>query len=368
MLEASSDSLLSAPGTSSAGSVTDSVADSVADDISVPHSEVPVKKARAVNKPRRPLKPVLRTSRGRNLKLTARYKGVGWKDDASNWTINERKQLLDALKQHGNSDLEKLAQAVPTRSATAINHFLMERRRKVDRIVLEGAAGKRTAQALRILRRALHVKRRRFDRSQALTQVVASCQRQPLPDSTETEVDGGELPQFEDIYQMLREVMENKVPAALGDCEQYVVRRLLGTLTTIVDSLSPTLNEEREVLRDRLAWAAEQPVMTSQKAGAPKPRIEPGEKHSINFPSMTERMENLKSAWNPLRLPTEIIQRQWSVINELLAANVFRSERTASLELSTPLPGARQGSRRDGPATGNILHVEALTPGAVGAV
>ncbi|KAK8780384.1 hypothetical protein V5799_018275, partial [Amblyomma americanum] len=82
--------------------------------------------------------------------------------------------------------------------------------------------------------------------------VVDSCQRQPFADPTE--VYGLELPQFTDIYQMLQDVMENKVPAALGPCEQFVVRRLLGTLTTAVASLD--LNEEREVLKQQLAWAA----------------------------------------------------------------------------------------------------------------
>lgn len=324
MLDASTDSLLSTPGTSSAESLADETGESP--------SEPPVKKVKAVRAPRLPVKPALRSSRGRDLKLTVRYKSEGVKDDDSNWTVNERKQLLDALKQYGSSDMEKLAQAVPTRSVTAINYFLMERRRRKDRVVLEGAVGRRTTQALRILRRALDVKRRRFDRSQGLAQVVASCQRQPFPEPAE--VEGGELPQFEDVYQLLHEVVENKVPAALGACEQYVVRRLLGTLTTAVASLGVSLNGEREVLSKQLAWAAAQPVMGSTMDVVPKLRTEADRSFSLNFPSMSVRMENLKASWNPLRLPPEILQEQWRVINGLMAANVFRSERGVSQEKS----------------------------------
>ncbi|XP_077506734.1 uncharacterized protein LOC144115965 isoform X2 [Amblyomma americanum] len=342
MMEASPDSLPRVPGTSSA--------ESLADETSMPPSEPTAKKAKASRAPRRSLVPRLRSSRGRNLKLPVRFKSEGLKDDYTNWTVNERKQLLDALKEHGSSDLEKLAQAVPTRSATAINYFLMERRRKKDRIVVEGATGRRTTQALRILRRALDVNRRRFDRSQALVQVVASCQRQPFLEPTEG--DGAQVPKFEDIYQMLRDVMENKVPAALGPCEQFVVRRLLGTLATLVDTLD--LNEEREVLKKQLAEAATRHAMPTMDAGdgcgdadAERPRLELGEKPTMNFPSMSQRMKNLKSAWNPLQLPPEIIQKPWPVINELMAANIFRSDRTTSQGKSAPPTAAQGGSRRE---------------------
>ncbi|XP_077488664.1 uncharacterized protein LOC144099321 [Amblyomma americanum] len=220
----------------------------------------------------------------------------------------------------------------------------MERRCKKDRIVVQGATGRRTTQALRILRRALDVKRRRFDRSQALVKVVESCQRQPFADPTEDY--GLELPQFADIYQMLQDVMENKVPAALGPCEQFVVRRLLGTLTTAVASLD--LNEEREVLKQQLAWAAAQPLMTTAK-DTETPTLETGEKTTMNFPSMSVRKENLKNSWNPLRLPAEIIQKPWPIINELMSRNVFRSERATGQGESAPLTPARAGGSRREP-------------------
>ncbi|XP_077488667.1 uncharacterized protein LOC144099325 isoform X1 [Amblyomma americanum] len=351
MMEASTDSLLSVPGTSSAGSRSDETSmppsEPAAENETAP-SEPRAKKAKASRAPRRHLVPRLRSCRGRNLKMTVRFKSEGLKDDDTNWTVNERKQLLDALKEHGSSDLEKLAQAVPTRSATAINYSLMERRCKKDRIVAQGATGRRTTQAVRILRRALDVKRRRFDRSQALVKVVESCQRQPFADPTE--VYGLELPQFADIYQMLQDVMENKVPAALGPCEQFVVRRLLGTLTTAVASLD--LNEEREVLKQQLAWAAAQPLKTTVMTTAKDtetPTLETGEKTTMNFPSMSVRKENLKNSWNPLRLPAEIIQKPWPTINELMSRNVFRSERATGQGESAPLTPARAGGSRREP-------------------
>ncbi|XP_077506417.1 uncharacterized protein LOC144115799 [Amblyomma americanum] len=345
MMEASSDSPLSTPGTSSAESLADETGMSPSEppaENETPPSQPPAKKAKASRGPRRHLLPRLRSSRGRNLKLPMHFKSEGLKDDYKNWTAKERKQLLDALKEHGSSDLEKLARAVPTRSATAINYFLMEHRCKKDRIVVDGATGRRTAQALRILRRALDVERRRVDRSQALVQVVASFQRQPFTEPTE--VDGAELPNFDNIYQMLQDVMENKVPAALGPCDQFVVRRLLGTLTTLVATLN--LNEEREVLKKQLAWAATLPAMPTRK-DAEGPRLEPGEKPTLTFPSMSQRKENLKSSWNPLQLPAEVIQKPWPAINKLMAANVFRSERTTSQGKSAPSTAAQGRSRRE---------------------
>ncbi|XP_077486575.1 uncharacterized protein LOC144097824 [Amblyomma americanum] len=408
MMEASTDSLLSVPGTSSAGSRSDETSmppsEPAAENETAP-SEPRAKKAKASRAPRRHLVPRLRSCRGRNLKMTVRFKSEVLKDDDTNWTVNERKQLLDALKEHGSSDLEKLAQAVPPRSATAVKdvpaassvqecfasgmpcapkastseivassfclastpkrdnaspavhletHFLMcepfsdgapvqERSH-----LMQGATGRRTTQALRILRRALDVKRRRFDRSQALVKVVESCQRQPFADPTEDY--GLELPQFADIYQMLQDVMENKVPAALGPCEQFVVRRLLGTLTTAVASLD--LNEEREVLKQQLAWAAAQPLMTTVMTTAKDtetPTLETGEKTTMNFPSMSVRKENLKNSWNPLRLPAEIIQKPWPIINELMSRNVFRSERATGQGESAPLTPARAGGSRREP-------------------
>lgn len=60
------------------------------------------------------------------------------------------------------------------------------------------------------------------------------CERQPFSDLAETV---GEVPQFEDLYQCLREVMENHVPAVLGPCELWVLRRLLGTLAALLRAL-----------------------------------------------------------------------------------------------------------------------------------
>uniref|UniRef100_G3MLB7 Myb-like domain-containing protein n=1 Tax=Amblyomma maculatum TaxID=34609 RepID=G3MLB7_AMBMU len=311
------------------------------DETGTPPSEPPAKKKR---RPRLPIKPALRSSRGRDLKLTQRYTNEGLKNDNRFWTIKERRQLLEALKEHGSSDMEKLAQAVPTRSAAAVSHFLSERRRRKDRIVLERAAGRRAAQAVRILRRALDVKRRRFDRSQALVEVLASCQQQqPAPDPTVP--DSVELPQFADIYQMLRELMENKVPAVLGPCETFVVRRLIGTLVTAMNSLD--LTEEREVLKRQLDWAAAQPMTGPANDATTPSTFEPDSWHSINFPSMKVRNENMRASWNPLRLPPEVIQKQWPVLDKLLQANVFSSDRTQP-QVESQLPGDAKSGKRGG--------------------
>ncbi|KAL3177749.1 hypothetical protein MRX96_038887 [Rhipicephalus microplus] len=79
----------------------------------------------------------------------------------------ERKRLLAALKEHGSRDISKLSEAVRTRSVAAVSHFLLERQRSKIR----GAAGNRAAYATRILRRALNVARRRYDRSKLLPQM-----------------------------------------------------------------------------------------------------------------------------------------------------------------------------------------------------
>ncbi|KAH6920778.1 hypothetical protein HPB50_028234 [Hyalomma asiaticum] len=212
----------------------------------------PEPKQRKKKSKHRPAMPVLRSSRGRDLKTTVRYRNDASKDDNKHWTIPERRRLLAALKEHGSSDVSKLAQAVRTRSAAAVSLFLMDRRRLKDRVVVQRAASKRAAYSARILRRALNVIRRRYDRSRYLPQVVASCERQPFPEPTEDSI--GEMPQFEDLYQMIREVMENHVPAALGDCELWLFKRLLWTLGNMIKTLD--LDATKKDLHEALLWAA----------------------------------------------------------------------------------------------------------------
>lgn len=171
----------------------------------------------------------------------------------------------------------------------------------------------------------------------SFAQVVASCQQQPFPDPTED--DGGELPRFQDVYKMLQDVMEDKVPAALGACEQYVVCRLLDTLAVIVTVLGDNLNEEREVLSNQVAWAAVQPVMGSM--------MDSDTSHLLTYPSMSKRMENLRASWNPLRLSPEIIQKHWHVIDNHLKANVFRSGCPMTPEKSAVPTTTRRGRRQE---------------------
>ncbi|KAL1423712.1 hypothetical protein MTO96_020845 [Rhipicephalus appendiculatus] len=286
----------------------------------------PQPKQRKKKSKNRPAMPVLRSSRGRDLKATVRYNSAGFKADEKLWTVPERKRLLAALKEHGSSDVNKLAQAVRTRSVAAVSHFLLERRRLKDRVVIQGAAGNRAAYSTRVLRRALNVIRRRYDRSKLLPQVVAACERQPFPEPAEDST--GELPQFEDLYQLIRELMDNHVPAALGDCELWLLRRLLWTLGNMINTLD--LDAAKESLHRALLWAAAQPADGySKPAGqddgqcqAP-PSVDSTRRY-LNFPSMKERKDGLRSSWNPLQMSTDVIQGPWAMIREHLAQNASR--------------------------------------------
>ncbi|XP_075752117.1 uncharacterized protein LOC119174208 [Rhipicephalus microplus] len=306
------------------------------------------KKPRKKKSKNRPAMPVLRSSRGRDLKTTARYSNAKFKADEKPWTVPERKRLLAALKAHGSSDINKLSEAVRTRSVAAVSHFLLERRRLKDRIVIQGPAGNRAAYATRILRRALNVVRRRYDRSKLLPQVVAACERQPFPEPTEDST--GELPQFEDLYQMIREVMENHVPAALGDCELWLMHRLLWTIGNMMKTLD--LDASKEALYQALRWAAAQPADGySKPAGQNEEQCQgsPSEdtmRRYLNFPTIKERKDGLRSSWNPLRMPTNVIQAPWAAIQEYLAQNASRRECVNSLLPSTSSATAAMAARK----------------------
>ncbi|KAH7937919.1 hypothetical protein HPB49_017586 [Dermacentor silvarum] len=222
-------------------------------------AEPPQPKQRKKKSKHLPAMPVLRSSRGRDLKFTVRYKSEGFKDDDTPWTVTERKRLLAALKEHGSSDVSKLAEAVRTRSVAAVSHFLKERRRMKDRVVIQGPAGNRAAYSCRILRRALNVIRRRYDRTKVLPQVVAVCERQPFPEPAEDSA--GELPQFEDLYQFMRELMDNHVPAVLEDCEHWLLNRLLLKLGTMIETLD--LDASKQALKKGLLWAAVSAALAS---------------------------------------------------------------------------------------------------------
>ncbi|XP_065299455.2 uncharacterized protein [Dermacentor albipictus] len=302
----------------------------------------------------RPVMPVLRSSRGRDLKFTVRFKSEGFKDDDTPWTVTERKCLLAALKEHGSSDVSKLAKAVRTRSVAAVNHFLLERRRLKDRVVIQGPAGNRAAYSGRVLRRALNVIRRRYDRTKLLPQIVAACERQPFPEPMEDST--WELPQFEDLYQVMRESMENHVPATLGECELWLLGRLLSTLGTMIGTLD--LDAEKEALQKALLWAAAQPAdgyskSTGQNSAQAESALsEESARTHLNFPSMKERKDGLRSSWNPLQMSPAVIQGPWPMIQEYLARNAFRRRGTETDDLgappstSTASSGRRKGEPR----------------------
>ncbi|XP_075736686.1 uncharacterized protein LOC119185806 isoform X1 [Rhipicephalus microplus] len=46
----------------------------------------------------------------------------------------------------------------------------------------------------------------------------------------------------------------------------------------------------------------------------------------LNFPSMKECKDGLRSSWNPLQMPPNVIQTQWGAIQEYLAQNASRLE------------------------------------------
>lgn len=297
----------------------------------------------------RPAMPTLRSSRGRDLKFPVRFKSEGFKDDDKPWTNTERRQLLNALKQHGSSDVSKLAEAVPTRSVAAVNHYLLERRRLTDRIVLQGPAGDRAAYSCRVLRRPLHAVRRRYDRTKLLPQVVAACERQPFPEPTDDST--GELPQFEDLYQLMRELMENHVPAALGDCELWILHRLLATLDSMIGTFD--LDASKQALQKALLWAAAQPAVgyaRSARQDSVQSQSAPPEEtdRHINYPSIKDRKDGLRSSWNPLQMSPAAVQGPWASIQEHLARNAFwqRSTETDHPDeppsSSTPAPSARR--------------------------
>nr|XP_037280926.1 uncharacterized protein LOC119174207 [Rhipicephalus microplus] len=321
------------------------------------------KKLRKKKSKNRAAKPVLRSSRGRELKTTVHYSIAKFKADEKPWTVPERKRLLAALKAHGSSDVNKLAKAVRTRSVAAVSHFLLERRRLKDRIVIQGPAGNRAAYATRILRRALNVIRRRYDRSKLLPQVVAACEQQPFPEPTEDSTK--ELPQFEHIYQTIRDVMENNVPAALGECELWITHRLLWTIRNIVNTLD--LDSSKEALYQALRWAAAQPADGYSKPTGQDDeqcQVLPSEdtmRRNMNFPSMKERKDGLKSSWNPLRMPTNVIQVQWAAIQEYLAQNPSRRECVERLLPNEEIPSTSSATTASNTISGKAVAARKKT-------
>lgn len=300
---------------------------STACDATVPSAaEPPQPKQRKKKSKHLPAMPVLRSSRGRDLKFTVRYKSEGFKDDDTPWTVIERKRLLAALKEHGSSDVSKLAEAVCTRSVAAVSHFLKERRRLKDRVVIQGPAGNRAAYSCRVLRRALNVIRRRYDRTKVLPQVVAVCERQPFPEPAEDSA--GELPQFEDLYQFMRELMDNHVPAVLEDCEHWLLNRLLLKLGTMIETLD--LDASKQALKKGLLWAATQPIdgySRSTDQDSAETQSGPSEEIAqlnLNYPSIKQRKDGLRSSFNPLQMSPTAVHGPWASIQKFLARNAFR--------------------------------------------
>lgn len=287
----------------------------------------------------KPTVPTLRSSRDRGVKVNTKHFDDPYKDDDTVWTVAERRQLLKALKEHGSSDIEKLAAAVPTRRVSGVLHFLMERRRMRDRFVVQGPAGARATQAGRVLRRALNAIRRRFDRSRALLEVVSACEREPMPDVSETVA---EVPQFEESYQLLRELMDNHVPAVLGPCELWVLRRLLASLAALLRHLD--LRKDRQGLHREMYRVADSPL-----GETPAPPVRPNEgdeqMDAINFPSMQSRKEAVMSSWNPLGLSPSLLQNQWANIRQILADQVLRSVDPVTEPSEAPKPSSRRGRR-----------------------
>ncbi|XP_037290576.2 uncharacterized protein LOC119185806 isoform X2 [Rhipicephalus microplus] len=159
-------------------------------------------------------------------------------------------------------------------------------------------------------------------------QVVAACEGQPFPEPTEDST--GKLPHFENLYKAIREVMENHVPAALGDCELWLMRRLLWTIGNIIYTFD--LDASKEALYQALCWAAAQPADGySKPAGQNEKQCQglPSQdtmQRCLNFPSMKECKDGLRSSWNPLQMPPNVIQTQWGAIQEYLAQNASRLE------------------------------------------
>lgn len=288
----------------------------------------------------KPLVPTLRSSRDRGVKVNTKHFDDPYKDDDTLWTVAERRQLLKALKEHGSSDIEKLAAAVPTRRVSGVLHFLTERRRMRDRFVVQGPAGARATQGGRVLRRALNAIRRRFDRSRALVAVVSVCERQPELDLSEMVA---EVPQHEQVYQLLRELMENHVPAVLGPCELWMLRRLLATLATLLRALD--LRQDRQGLHRELYRVADTPL-----GETPAPPVRPNERDermdAINFPSMQTRKEAVMSSWNPLGLSPSLLQSQWPHIREIFADQVLRAVDPITEPSEVPRRAAGRRGRR----------------------
>lgn len=307
----------------------------------------------------RPAVPTLRSSRDRGVKVNTKHFNDPYKDDDTIWTVAERRQLLKALKEHGSSDIEKLAAAVPTRRVSGVLHFLTERRRMRDRFIVQGPAGVRATLGGRVLRKALNAARRRFDRTREIIDVVSVYERQPLSDLAEMV---GEVPQFEDVYQCLREVMENHVPAVLGPCELWVLRRLLGTLAALLRALD--LRRDRLGLHCELFRVAESPP-GDNPAPSVQSREEDERMDAINFPSMKTRKEAIMSSWNPLGMSPSLLQGQWANIRAVLADQVLRSVDpiTASdTGEQLPQPPCRRRGRRPKETTVCGEPLEAFSP------
>ncbi|KAL3177748.1 hypothetical protein MRX96_038886 [Rhipicephalus microplus] len=178
--------------------------------------------------------------------------------------------------------------------------------------------------------------------------VVAACEGQPFPEPPEDSTVN--LPQIQNLYKTIHDLMENCEPAALGECEHWLMCRLLWTIGNIINTLD--LDASKEALYQALRWAAAQPADGySKPAGQNEEQCQglPSEdtmRRHLNFPSMKERKDSLLSSWNPLRIPPNVIQAQWGAIQQYLAENASRRELVKSLRNEIPSTSSATAVRK----------------------
>lgn len=213
-------------------------------------------------------------------------------DEAHNvpWTQPERRRLLSALKEHGSSDLQKLASAVRTKSAAAVSYFL-DKQSKVHKksTSVKGTSMTALANWFRVMTKPKTKPRRSFDRSRVLLEVVERCAEGPF-------VSTAEDPHLDDLYRLLLDVMENHVPATLSPTDQWLLNRVLATHARMMTSLN--LDLEREAVLQaarRIEETGESPPANTDR--------------TTTRPSLEERMQGLAQSWNPLGLSEDTLRR-----------------------------------------------------------
>lgn len=263
------------------------------------------------------------------------------------WSNKERESLLSALKKHGTTDLQKLADEVGTRTVGAVKVFL-ERRGKELRQEAEKAKSEGTNAYLghwaQLMHRAKESKYRSTDRAQILTEIVDECAEGDFPEPTHDEE-----PNFRELYRYLADVMRDQVPAGLSDTDSWVLKHLLTSVSDVMMMMD--LRPEKSALDralvqiesaaaysgtmrdtdDVMAQSSEdlpdietlQVVQGVSRGSSTLADNDPScssqsYRRQPQFPPWGRRIRIINATWNPLQIPPEVLRQEHQAITSIL--------------------------------------------------